>query len=363
MPCSLASFYERAGRVSCLGSPNREGSVTIVGAVSPPGGDFSDPVTTATLSIVQVGADVGGGRPGGVGGSKKIDCCLLPGRLAGAAECRQSARPPVVTLDTAVDSPTLLPCRCSGALTRSWRSASTSPRSTGSSRTPSERGWYFRRLAPLLLPACAGAAAAAPPSPPQALPLLLLLALLLLLKPRFTFPSTANRICSQPQPDLCRYIKALEPFYDGFDPDFVNSRKVRVTLYAACACPPPAPARVPACLPACLRPPTSLLLSLPTSRSLTHLFLVTCVSPCQQAAREILQKEDDLNEIVQLVGKVRCCASACCVHGARCTYTSPAGLPACAHACLHARMPACTQAAPRRCKGEGVPQGRLQSRS
>ena len=50
----LASFYERAGRVSCLGSPKREGSVTIVGAVSPPGGDFSDPVTTATLSIVQV---------------------------------------------------------------------------------------------------------------------------------------------------------------------------------------------------------------------------------------------------------------------------------------------------------------------
>lgn len=50
----LASFYERAGRVSCLGSPGREGSVTIVGAVSPPGGDFSDPVTTATLGIVQV---------------------------------------------------------------------------------------------------------------------------------------------------------------------------------------------------------------------------------------------------------------------------------------------------------------------
>lgn len=50
----LASFYERAGRVSCLGSPAREGSVTIVGAVSPPGGDFSDPVTTATLGIVQV---------------------------------------------------------------------------------------------------------------------------------------------------------------------------------------------------------------------------------------------------------------------------------------------------------------------
>ena len=50
----LASFYERAGRVTCLGSPGREGSVTIVGAVSPPGGDFSDPVTSATLSIVQV---------------------------------------------------------------------------------------------------------------------------------------------------------------------------------------------------------------------------------------------------------------------------------------------------------------------
>ena len=50
----LASFYERAGRAQCLGSPNREGSVTIVGAVSPPGGDFSDPVTSATLGIVQV---------------------------------------------------------------------------------------------------------------------------------------------------------------------------------------------------------------------------------------------------------------------------------------------------------------------
>nr|CAB3471079.1 unnamed protein product [Digitaria exilis] len=50
----LASFYERAGKVKCLGSPDRNGSVTIVGAVSPPGGDFSDPVTSATLSIVQV---------------------------------------------------------------------------------------------------------------------------------------------------------------------------------------------------------------------------------------------------------------------------------------------------------------------
>jgi V-type H+-transporting ATPase subunit A len=50
----LASFYERAGRVMCIGAPEREGTITIVGAVSPPGGDFTDPVTSATLSIVQV---------------------------------------------------------------------------------------------------------------------------------------------------------------------------------------------------------------------------------------------------------------------------------------------------------------------
>merc|ERR1712066_333443 len=50
----LASFYERSGRVTCLGNPAREGSITIVGAVSPPGGDFTDPVTSATLAIVQV---------------------------------------------------------------------------------------------------------------------------------------------------------------------------------------------------------------------------------------------------------------------------------------------------------------------
>jgi len=50
----LASFYERAGKVLCLGNPQRDGSVTVVGAVSPPGGDFSDPVTSATLGIVQV---------------------------------------------------------------------------------------------------------------------------------------------------------------------------------------------------------------------------------------------------------------------------------------------------------------------
>merc|ERR1719333_1814614 len=50
----LASFYERSGRCRCIGNPEREGSITIVGAVSPPGGDFTDPVTSATLSIVQV---------------------------------------------------------------------------------------------------------------------------------------------------------------------------------------------------------------------------------------------------------------------------------------------------------------------
>ncbi len=50
----LAEFYERAGRVICLGSEDRIGSVTVVGAVSPPGGDFSEPVTQSTLRIVRV---------------------------------------------------------------------------------------------------------------------------------------------------------------------------------------------------------------------------------------------------------------------------------------------------------------------
>lgn len=47
----LAAFYERAGRVVCLGAPERNGSVTVVGAVSPPGGDLSEPVTQSTLRI------------------------------------------------------------------------------------------------------------------------------------------------------------------------------------------------------------------------------------------------------------------------------------------------------------------------
>ncbi|GAU46974.1 hypothetical protein TSUD_190110 [Trifolium subterraneum] len=49
----LASFNECAPFHFTLGGPERTGSVTIVGDVSPPGGDFSDPVTSATLSIVQ----------------------------------------------------------------------------------------------------------------------------------------------------------------------------------------------------------------------------------------------------------------------------------------------------------------------
>jgi len=50
----LASFYERSGKAVLTGSPERVGSISIVGAVSPPGGDFSDPVCSATLGIVQV---------------------------------------------------------------------------------------------------------------------------------------------------------------------------------------------------------------------------------------------------------------------------------------------------------------------
>ncbi len=50
----LAQFYERGGRVKTLGSEDRTGSITLCGAVSPPGGDFSEPVTQATLRIVKV---------------------------------------------------------------------------------------------------------------------------------------------------------------------------------------------------------------------------------------------------------------------------------------------------------------------
>ena len=50
----LAEFYERAGRVKLLGSKDKEGSVSVMGAVSPPGGDFSEPVAQNTLRIVKV---------------------------------------------------------------------------------------------------------------------------------------------------------------------------------------------------------------------------------------------------------------------------------------------------------------------
>lgn len=50
----LAQFYERAGRVISLGSDGREGTLSVIGAVSPPGGDISEPVSQATLRIVKV---------------------------------------------------------------------------------------------------------------------------------------------------------------------------------------------------------------------------------------------------------------------------------------------------------------------
>ncbi len=50
----LAQFYERAGRVISLGSEGREGALSAIGAVSPPGGDISEPVSQATLRIVKV---------------------------------------------------------------------------------------------------------------------------------------------------------------------------------------------------------------------------------------------------------------------------------------------------------------------
>jgi V/A-type H+-transporting ATPase subunit A len=50
----IAEFYERAGVVKCLGQDGREGSISAIGAVSPPGGDISEPVSQATLRIVKV---------------------------------------------------------------------------------------------------------------------------------------------------------------------------------------------------------------------------------------------------------------------------------------------------------------------
>ena len=50
----IASFYERSGNVICLGAEGRRGAVSIIGAVSPPGGDLSEPVVQATLRVVKV---------------------------------------------------------------------------------------------------------------------------------------------------------------------------------------------------------------------------------------------------------------------------------------------------------------------
>lgn len=50
----VAEFYERAGRVTCLGQDDREGALSVIGAVSPPGGDISEPVTQSTLRIVKI---------------------------------------------------------------------------------------------------------------------------------------------------------------------------------------------------------------------------------------------------------------------------------------------------------------------
>lgn len=50
----VSAFYERAGRIKTIGNPDREGALSVIGAVSPPGGDLSDPVVQATLRVVKV---------------------------------------------------------------------------------------------------------------------------------------------------------------------------------------------------------------------------------------------------------------------------------------------------------------------
>jgi len=54
MASRLAEFYERAGRVICSGTEKRQGALSVIGAVSPPGGDLSDPVVQSTLKVVKV---------------------------------------------------------------------------------------------------------------------------------------------------------------------------------------------------------------------------------------------------------------------------------------------------------------------
>ena len=54
LPSRIAEFYERSGRTICLGREGRTGTLSVIGAVSPPGGDLSDPVVQATLKVVKV---------------------------------------------------------------------------------------------------------------------------------------------------------------------------------------------------------------------------------------------------------------------------------------------------------------------
>jgi len=54
LPSRIAEFYERSGRAICLGRDGRIGTLSVIGAVSPPGGDLSDPVVQATLKVVKV---------------------------------------------------------------------------------------------------------------------------------------------------------------------------------------------------------------------------------------------------------------------------------------------------------------------
>ncbi|GAH36065.1 unnamed protein product, partial [marine sediment metagenome] len=54
LSAKVSAFYERAGRVKALGEPKRQGALSVIGAVSPPGGDLSDPVVQATLRVVKV---------------------------------------------------------------------------------------------------------------------------------------------------------------------------------------------------------------------------------------------------------------------------------------------------------------------
>jgi V/A-type H+-transporting ATPase subunit A len=54
LPARIAEFYERAGRVETLGSDSKTGALSVIGSVSPPGGDLSDPVVQATLRVVKV---------------------------------------------------------------------------------------------------------------------------------------------------------------------------------------------------------------------------------------------------------------------------------------------------------------------